>query len=99
MAGTEDRQGPALGIALGFQRLHRFLASQLFIQRQRGGGGAARFLDLPVDFADVALQPHFQVVGPAIQLGRLFLEIPGVPLGNGAADAIPLAGVIRVQLV
>jgi hypothetical protein len=79
-------QGTPLLIALGFEGLDLLLPCQLFLQRQRGRGGAAGLLDLAVDFLDFPLQADFKVVGPAIQLVGLGLEEAGVALGDIALD-------------
>jgi hypothetical protein len=50
----------------------------LFLKAQRGSCGAARFLDLPVEFFDFALQTSLQIIGPPVQLvGFCFEDSPG----------------------
>ena len=43
-------------ITLRFQRLELLLARQFVLECQRSGGGAARFLDLAIEFLDFAFQ-------------------------------------------
>ena len=79
-------QRAALLVALGFEGLDLLLAGELFLQRQRGRGGAAGLLDLAVEFLDLAFQSDLQVVGPAVELVGLGLEEAGVALGDVALD-------------
>ena len=72
-----------------FEDFDLFPAGELFLQRQRGGGGTARILDLPVDFLYFAFEAQLEVVGPAVEFFGLGLEEPGVTLGDGALDRGP----------
>ena len=79
-------QRPPLLVALGFKGLDLFLTGELFLQRQRGSGGAAGFLDLAVQFLDLALQAELEVIGPAVELFGFGLEEAGVALRDFFLD-------------
>ena len=83
--GVEQR--PTFLIALGFKGLDLFLAGELFLQRECSGGGAAGFLDLAVEFLDLAFQTDLQIVGPAVELVGFGFEEAGIALGDVALDS------------
>ena len=56
------KQRAALVVALGFQCLDLFLPGELFLQCKCAGRGAARLLDLAVEFLDLALKAELEVV-------------------------------------
>ena len=76
------KQRSPLLVAQTFKCLNLFLSGEFFFQRQCGRGGTASFLDLAVEFLDLALQPHLQVICPAIQLVSFCLEEARIALRN-----------------
>jgi hypothetical protein len=67
---------------VGLQRFDVFLGFKLFLEGWCGCGGAARLPDLSVEFLNLALQPNFQVLGPAIEFIGFRFEEERVPLGD-----------------
>jgi hypothetical protein len=67
---------------VGLKRSDVFLGLKLFLERWRGRGGASRLPDLSIEFLDLALQPNFQVLSPAIKLIGFRFEEGRVPLGD-----------------
>jgi hypothetical protein len=69
-------------VTVGLKRFNVFLGLEFFLECWRGRGGAACFPDLPVEFLDLALQPNFQILGPAVELIGFRFEEGRVPLGD-----------------
>src|SRR6185437_1530225 len=68
-----EQRSPALA-SFGLDRLDLFLTGELLFESEGCHGRLAGFLDLPVELLNLALQPHFQVIGPGIQLVCLDLK-------------------------